>query len=279
MKASPIVHALPYPAIEAGNRSFPEGLYGAELRVSKDGRLVEVEHTISGAPFIEKLIEDDLVRFACLLSVPKAGIRRLIDTGRVGKVDLEDSIMGEPPTLRPVALYVGEDMEHEFTADCGVAELWRGQKITLPKGARIARGSFNKITPSDLSPIRFKQKKELPLGTFKVEQSTEEGFYFIVHAASDVFHFVQNPGDHLTLKDTIVTGVVAQCFSILKHEYGESDDEERSIDDFSNLKLLSEKLHSEFGYDWSDDAFDPAEAATKLYPLHVPTMSSGEDED
>ena len=285
MKSSPIVHALPYPALEAGNLSFPEGQYEADANISKDGRSVEIEHKISGAAFIENLIEDGLVKFACQLSIPKAGVRRLLITERKGVVELDESIMGEPPKLRPVALYYNERIEniddaneYELTEGCGVAEIWQGKKVRLLNGTRLARGDFLNITPSEYHFIRVKTSEDYDPGTFSVKPNTEEGFYFTVHAAPDVAKFIKNYGKDKTLRNSILTGVVGQCFSILKQDSDGS--EEYSMEAFPNLVILSDKIKSQFDYDWTDkDNFDPMRVATMMYPIEVPKMLSDEDED
>ena len=284
MKSSPIVHALPYPALEAGNLSFPEGQYEADANISKDGRSVEIEHKISGAAFIENLIDEGLVKFACQLSVPKAGVRRLLITGRKGEIELDESIMGEPPKLRPVVLYhneaiknIDEANEYQLTKSCGVAEIWQGRKVSLLNGTRLARGNFLNITPSEYHFIRVKVSDDYEPGTFTVKPNTEEGFYFTVHAASDVAKFIQNPGKDKALRHSILTGVVGQCFSILKQDSDGND--EYTIEAFPNLLILSDKIKARFGYDWTDkDNFDPVRAATIMYPIEVPKILPDEDD-
>ena len=275
VKSSPIVHALPYPVLEAGNLSFPEGGYEPSVEMGKDGCSVTIEHKIFGAPFIENLIKEGVVEFYCLFSVPKSGIRKLYKTKKKGKIEWEDSTVGESPKLRPILIYTGEDKEYEFTKECGVAELWQGRKAILPKGARLARGGFLNVKASEYHFLRFTKDETYDRGSFNVEASTEDGFYFKISAAPDVFNFVQKNGMDQPLRSTILTAVVAQCFSILKYKYKETDD--NSNEGFSNLKILSANLEEEYGHDWNDEEFDPMKAATKLYPFKVP--SSGQEED
>ena len=275
IKSSPVVHALPYPALEAGNLSFPEGSYEPSVKMREDGCSAEIEHKISGASFIEKLIDDDKIGFYCLFSSPKSGIRKLHKTGMTGSIKWENSIVGEPPKLRPILVYTGEDKEHIFTKECGVAELWHGKKIILPRGARLARGGFLNVNTSEYSFLRF-EKGDFAPGIFKVEANTEKGFYFTIRAAPDVFSFVQKHGIEDALRLGILTGVVAQCFSILKHEYKERAEDGN---EFGNLKILSAKLEQDYGCDWNDDDFDPMLAATTLYPLRVPSSGKENEED
>ena len=278
VKSSNIVYALPYPALEAGNLSFPQGSYEPEVRMGDDGHSIEIEHRISGAPFIERLIEEGLVNFCCLFSVPKTGIRKLYNTEKVGEISWEKSVVGQPPRLRPLLVFAGKDRKFKLTKKCGVADLWQGKSITLPKGARLARGDFLDVNNSEYSFLRFSKGEgdEYKRGSFKVSPSNEDGFYFKIVAAPDVFDFVQKNGMDVALRAGILTGIVGQCFSILKYKYKETEDDSN---DFPNLRTLSSKLESEYGSDWNDEKFDPMLAATTLYPLQIPSTAINDDED
>ena len=275
IKSSHIVHALPYPALEAGNLSFPSGSYEPKVEIGQDGHSIEIEHNITGAPFIEKLIEEGVVGFYCLLSIPKSSVRELHKTDRSGVIRWEKDIVSEPPKLRPILVYTGEDKEYTLTEKCGVAELWQGRTLTLPRGARLARGSFINVKASEYNLIHLKKSDEHNPGTIDVEVSTEGGFYFVVTAAPDIFNFVKKGGNN-SLRSSILTAIAARCFSILKDEYQENED--NSNDSFPNLKILSAKLEQEYGYDWNDENFDPMLAATKLYPFQVSNEKNMDDE-
>ncbi len=277
VNASPIIHALPYPALEAGNLSFPEGKYLAPAEMGKDGHSIKIEHQISGAPFLKALIEEKKAQFGCLLSVPKVGYRRLfLSETKKQTVEWEATIVGEPPKLRPVLVYTGEEKEYEFTGEHGVAEIWQGEKVFLPKGAKLARASFLNVNTSKHPFLRPEKDDTLDPGCLRVEANANEGFYFSIHAAPDVYRFIQNPGTEQALRLSILTAAVSRCFEILKNGYKEDDD--NSNDAFSNLKILSDKLCDEFGSDWNDENFDPIHAATTLYPIHVPALADEEDE-
>ena len=266
-KSTTIVHALPYPVLEAGNLSFPQGNYDPNVQMQDDGCSIEIEHRISGAAFIEKLIEEGVVQFCCLFSVPKTGVRIMYQTKRKAIIQWESSIVGQPPRLRPMLVYTGNDKQYKLTKGCGVASLWQGKEITLPKGARLARGSFLDVNNSECSFLRFSKDKKLEQGICTVSPNHEDGFYFTIKAAPDVFNFIQKKGMDVALRSGILTGVVGQCFSILKYEYSDSNDD---YQEFQNLKTLSAKLEKEFGEDWNSDNFDPMLTATTLYRFQVP---------
>ena len=178
-------------------------------------------------------------------------------------------------------LYVGEDIEYKLTGDCGVAEVWQDRRIPLPNGARLARGDYFNVTPSDHALIRFKENTDYDRGVFTVSENSEDGFYFSVQAATDVHRFVRAPSENKDLRAAILTGIVARCFSILQERYkpSEVDEYESVIDDFPNLKVLSAKMIEKLEHDWTDDNFDPMLAATMMYPAQVPALQATEDDE
>lgn len=276
MKASPVIHALPYPTLEAGNLSFPNGDYQTPATIGKDGHSVEIEHQISNAPFLEKLIKNGDAKFGCLLSIPKVGFRELsLSDSKSQTIEWAEDITGEPPKLRPVLLYTGAEKKYKLTAKDGVAKIWQGKKVNLIKGAKLARANFLNVRVSEHSFLRFKKSDDYEPGTFTVKANTEEGFYFTVTAAKDVFGLVQG-GQNPALRLAVLTNAVTQCFAILKDDYKESDDD--SFDSFSNLRVLSEKLHSKLGHDWNNDEFDSLLAATSFHPINIESSPDEEDE-
>lgn len=278
MKKNSLIRALPYPALEAGNLSFSEGDYEVDAVTGKSNYSVEITHKISGVPFFEKLINDGVAKFGCFLSISKAGIRRL-DLSDTDKqiVEWSRDILGETPKLLPVLLYTGDEKEYTLTKEDGVAKIWQGKKISLPKGARLARYNYLNVNSSEYGILRFKQEEKHPKGSFTVEANTEEGFYFNVKVAPDIFHFVQASGGKDKLRQAILTNAVARCFEILKNDYKETED--TNIEAYGNLKDLSAKLVDECDYDWNDERFDPSGIATQLYPIRIPDASDGEEDE
>ena len=143
MDSSPIVHTLPYPTIEDGSISFPDGKYSINAE-RKAVNKVDLVHEITGAPFLSKLIDNGDAKFGCLVSVPKTGYRKL-DTcdSNKQKIEWELGITGEAPKLKPVLIYTNDDKEFKLSKDDGVADIWQGKKIVIPKGARLARGELS----------------------------------------------------------------------------------------------------------------------------------------
>ena len=261
---------LPHPAIEDGNRSFPQGDYQVGHKPSGNSNTeIVLHHKLEGAPFIQSLIDQGDAEFACLMSVPKAGYRELRRSkSSEQKIDWNPDIAGKrPPELGPCILYVGEDLEGgTWVQEDGVAEIWVNQGIYIPRGARLAKGRNLRPKLEELL-IRAKYSEKMEPGTFTVVADASDDFHFILRAAKDIFDFIQI--DNSPLRDSIVTHAVSECFHILKTEYNASN-ESKEWKHHPNLVALSELLKNR-GIDghWSEDGFDAATAATELYPIKL----------
>ena len=276
-----MVRSLPYPAIEEGNFSFPEGNYEVTPEKPPENLTTSVilRHELRGARLVEDLIQEGKAKFACLLSVPKTGFRKLyIADSNEQKINWDLGIAGEPPMIRPVVLYVADDkLNYKLTAKDGVAEVWYNRKIDIPKGARLARGRYLRSSAAIQNLIRVRVNENMKLGSFFVTPNSNEGFYFYLEVASDIFEFIQNPQGESELRGSILVHAVSQCFNILKTSYDasgeEGSDEGREWEQYKNLVALSDWLVAQNMPHWSDENFDAVHIATQLYPIRIPSFT------
>lgn len=277
-KPSTGVRALPYPTLEAGNFSFPNGSYVVKSQQEGTaGNEVRLKHEISGAAFVENLIQEGRAKCGCLVSVSKTGYRKMENGTEDNKyeqvVSWDLSIAGEPPLIGPVII-LNEDVEHQFSEEDGVAEIWQGKTIKISRGARLARTQYLRPTATMHHLLKVKKAENMEEGRFKVEPNTNDGFSFSVVAAPDVYDFLQNPQGHDKLKHSMLIHAVSRCFNILQNEYGSNSDSGEEGDEiwaeYFNLRALSDWLNNQGLSHWCDDGFDPMETATKLYPAKIP---------
>ena len=265
---------MPYPAIEDGNLSFPDGVYEVVPNPSgSSATKASIRHELKGAPFVEKLIRNGEAQFACLVSVPKTGFRKLCRAdSSEQEISWDLDIVGEPPILGPVIVYVGDGMSHKLTKQDGVAGIWQNRKIDVPKGARLARGRYLRPSNTMRQLLRVQCSESMKKGGFTVKPNSNDGFYFALEAAVDIFQFLQNPQGELALRRSILVHAVSQCLNILKTDYGASqeDDETGQWEQYRNLKSLSDLLGDRNMGHWSDEDFDAVRVATDLYPIEVP---------
>ena len=279
-KTSSIVRALPYPSIEAGNFSFPGGEYDVNFETF-DGISVEITHRIINAPFLQRLIDGEKAKFGCLVSVPLTSYRKLhlSDTSKQ-TVKWELKVVGEPPMLCPVVICL-EEIKHVFGQDDGVTEIWQCIEVVIPKGARLARGEYRRTSSSLSQLIKVSNIPEMKPGSFEVKACAEDGFYFNLNVAEDLFKFIQSHGQFSSLRRSILVHVASRCLEILSKDYGlkpEEDENSRTWEIYRNLVALTNELEKKELPHWSEDSFSPEKVATSLYPLELPNKNDPEAE-
>ena len=267
-------HSLPYPSLEEGNVSYPNGVYEGVAQSLGDADGVRITHNLESAGFIEKQIARGTAEFACLLSVPNTGHRELCRSRTKDQdVNWDMGVVGEPPIVRPVIVAVKE-FEHTFTDSDDVAEIWVGKKVRIPKGARLARDTFLRSqAPSMRSLLRVVKDENLPAGTFETRATHENGFMFVVRVAPDLQAFLANPGLNDLLRASIGAHMVTSCLALLRQTFGTSG-EGANYMEYSNLKMLAGMLENLNMPIWTDDDFKPDLAATALHPIVLPTSHS-----
>ena len=277
------IHAFPWPILEEGNKSFPNGHYEPKWERSDGECSIKIMHNLSGVPFLQNLIDKGKALFGCLVSIPKTSYRRLelADySSNKQLVEWNEDVVGEPPMLRLLLLAM-EDISHTLTSHDGVAEIWEGQSVTIPKGARLIKAPyFRRGSSSIRSMLRPQRKSELPAGCFMVKESTEEGFFFKIFSSDNLYNFLTSPITDRKLYDSICIHIVSRCFEILTNadEYGYNEDNEnKNWEQYSNLNALTDLLRREEIPHWSDDEFKADKAATMLYPLPIPVIEDEED--
>ena len=273
-QAGEIVRFLPYPVLEDGNLSYPEGEYAVSITLQADGKSVIVHHRVKAAPFLVRLLAERKAKYGCLVSIPLTGYRRLhLFHDADQPVEWGINVVGEPPMLRPVIISVAE-ISYKLGPEDGVKEAWQGRQITIPKGARLAVHDYLRATASLSQLLEIVKAPNLRDGSFEVEPCAEEGFYFKVSVASDLFPFLQNAGGHEEHQGSIFTHIVSRCFEILKQDYGQGEEGEEGAawEPFRNLHALSEELKRRNLQVWYQEDFSADKVATELYPHRLPQL-------
>lgn len=276
--SSETVRCLPYPILESGSLSYHRGEYRVTAIAGGDGRSVTLRHEIQGAPLVDALLREGRARYACLVSVPATGYRRLEQSATSEqRVEWHLDVVGEPPMLRPLILAV-EPIQCTLGEEHGVARAWHGVQLTIPIGARLALHEYLRTNSSIHNLVVLKNDPEMDDGTLKVQECTEDGFYFLVTSATDVFRFLQNPSGYPNHRLSILTHIVSRCFELLEELYANPDGTETDADwtSFRSLKALAAELRSKGLPCWDEEGFDPIKVSTQLYP-HKPTIGEGDE--
>ena len=273
-EGSVVVRSLPYPVLEAGNLSYPHGEYRVEPSPRHDGRSAELRHHVVNAPLVETMLREGRAVYACLVSVPRTGYRKLEQSSSAVQVvrwDLDQ--VGEPPLLQPVIL-AADRVTRAIGPGDGVARAWQGRTLTIPAGARLARAAYLRAVSSRFHMLRFRCDPSMSPGSFRVEECAEEGYYFLVRAASDLFTFVQQPQGHVRHRGSVLTHMVGRCLELLTRPREDGDaGGPRWWDSHRNLQALADELKQrELGH-WDDDDFPADEVSSRLHPHEPPPPS------
>ena len=264
--------AFPWPVLEAGNDSFPDGVYTVTCVDKEPGKSFELRHEVHGAPLIQRWLDSGKLDFVCTVAAPRSMYRMLHKSGaREQVIAWQQQELGEYPMFTPM-IVAQESIRHVAAADAdGLNQIWDGRNLILPKGARVAVGPTFKFKSGIGGLLDFNLDESLSPGRFRIQPSNEDGFKFKVHLAVDLYQHLRHQRNELTGRN-IMVHVVSAALGMLKREYAEDDEEAgEGWQSHRNLVGLADLLEQEGLGHWSDDNFQPELAATGLYPHMIPT--------
>lgn len=262
--------AFPWPVLEAGNGSYPTGVYTVDLVQKRPGRSFSLTHSVENAALVQRWIQSGYVRYVCAVSAPVSAYRDLhVSKEPTHVVAWNPDDLGSYPLFTPM-LVCGQDVDHKVdaTRDC-VHPFWDGTELHLTKGSRLAVCATFALQSGVLGLLDFRVNEDLASGQFKVEPSREGGFRFKVELSEDIFR-------HLNAKYNrrepsgwnVMTHIVSAAFALLQRRYRDEEGDE-GWSSFSNLLALSHVLEQHGLPHWSDENFQPERAATCLYPHRI----------
>ena len=279
------IKAHEYPAIVDGNLSFCNAVYriehkkfeGEEGILGRAGMILE--HHLENAGLVAELVRSEDACYACAISSPKSGHREfhMSTTGYQQELQWDIENYGEPPCFTPMVVARDDISEIRLSSEKhNVHDVWNEAVVKFPKGARLAEHTpFRLIAQGISGMVEFVLDKEIQTpGTLKAIPAPGQNFLFKVHCHKDLFTWVQGVSRNSLASENISPLVVAACLAILKNEYSSDDsDEDGGWKTYNSLWELKDFLEQRNCGHWSDDDFDPLEAATKLYSYQWPSES------
>lgn len=261
--------AFPWPVLEAGNDSFPNGSYTVTCADKDRGKSFELRHKVHGAALIEQWLQQGKLSFVCAVASPRSMYRTLHKSDTSNQlIAWQQQDLGEYPMFTPM-IVVRESIQHTaVAASDGLNQIWDSRELLLPKGARIVVGPTFKFKSGISGILDFNLDDRLAHGRFRVQHSLEDGFKFKVHLAPDLYQHLKHRRNELAGKN-IMVHVVSAGLSILQREWSTDDDEE-GWKSFRNLVGLADLLKQQGLGHWSDEDFQPELTATELYPHSLP---------
>ena len=263
--------AFPWPVLETGNDSFPDGVYEVTCEDKDIGKSFELRHEVQGAALIELWRQQGRLDFVCTVASPRSMYRVLHKSDMpVQIIAWDQQDLGEYPMFTPM-IVAGQAIQHTVSAATdGLNEVWDGREISLPKGARIAVGSTFRFKAGISGILDFNMDEKLEPGRFRIQASHEDGFKFKVFLATDLYQYLRHRRNEQTGRN-IMVHVISAALGLLQRQYSEDDEVEgEGWQSHRNLVGLADLLEQKNLMHWSDDDFQPEYTATGLYPHLVP---------
>ena len=279
----------PYPVMTDSSLDYVEGNFyetlQAEDRMEKRGSKfrIDIEHRLHGQNLVTEFLRKDNAVFACTVTAPVSAWRK-VAVSKISHQDVEngllvhrqvidnqdvsaDQISGEI-TFQPMVLS-SKGMQITIAREHGLDEIWLGDSIQIPQAGILAMGPYWNPKNQMQSVLRLKldRNNKLPNGCFEVKEALEEGFYFEVLVARDLYESLKSPGNAIQHRDSIYSAALAQGFQILKEKYQEYED----WNDFSNLRSLYAKLKSSGVPTWDKSEFSANSAVAHFHPHKLNT--------
>lgn len=259
--------ALPFPVLSDASICYVDRVsYRASVSRKAEGDIL-VEHRLSGGGLVASLVNDGRAKFACIVSVPMTMFRkvyRLDGDGEVvamQRIPCDEGELSGTPKLRPIVVCAEKIPPVTVVESHGLDPFYAGEHVQFPDGAIIADGGWQDFKGhGDI--LRIRKGDGLEPGTFQVTISEQDGFYFLVHAAPDLFRFLQNPN-----------GQNEYCMSVMTHAFSSGLSQLRdnaqlraNWENYQSLQILHRDLEARGLKTWEDPEFSPELAATTIHP-------------
>ena len=270
---SDFVRTFPYPVLDEGNLSFPEGEYTPKFYPDPSGSAANIQHQVNNAALIVNWVREGKAVCGCAVSIPITGYRKFFPSPAFDqKVEWDKESVGQLPFLQP-SIVCCKDIKHTLKRADGVHDRWVGKEIHLAKGTKVAIGPTFRPMSSMQSLLSIEKNKDTSdLAQIRIRTCSDDGFYFKVLVQPDLYAFLQQPGGNgreLHCR-SILIHAVSCCFSILANEYGNDGTSDEGWRSYANLRALHEQMESEGLKTWDTDDFYPEEAATTMWPHRIP---------
>ena len=266
-----------FPVLEAGNISFPNGMYTLDFEPGTDQASFVLKHRIEGAPLISRLLEKQKARYVCVVSSPISSYRHTHVSNTASQhIRWDHNDLGEPPLFTPMVVSVSSCKLLLSEKYDGVHTIWDDHSVAIEKGSRLALGHVIQLRSSILQLISMRENKNLGDGAFYVDAETEQGFRFRVNLSLNLHRFLQIQRGN-GIREHIMTHIVTSCLALLQRDFHEDTEEDGGWKSHRNLRAFADYLKSKDQPHWSDSDFRPEYVATKLYPHIIVEEMDGEE--
>ena len=263
--------AFPFPVLSESSICYVDRVsYKATVNRRAEGGDIIVQHRLSGDNLVASLINEGLAKFACVVAVPMTMHRKVYPVEGEGEIVATQNILcdegelSKSPKLRPIVVCTKSVGPTLVEDSHGLDPFYNGYHVRFPDGAIIADADWKDFKGHG-SILRIRSDDSLEFGTFEVTISETEGFYFVVSVGSELFQFLQHPGERGD-----------RCMDILTHAFSSglaklhADEVLRETwRNYQALQVLHQDLTARGIKTWEEDDFSPELAATTIHPHDV----------
>ena len=276
----PEIKSFPFPVLSPDSMDYAAGEYEAGIARTDNGGVVVVRHHLHGENLIARLLQEGKAAFACIVSLPTTMYRRVFVSDTAATTDRQQinyseaghglrEFAVESPMFRPIVL-VKETIEKTVSDGDGLDSLWSDAAVSIPEGGIIAYGDWQRFRGAMGGLLVVNRDNALPKGEMRIRPDHDGGFRFQVFVDEHLFKNLDTPPDgHGGHRRSVLTHALSDGFRLLQKDFSDN------WKDYTNLRLVADKLAQSGIAHWGDEEFSPAEAATRLYP-HI-FAETGED--
>ena len=248
--------------LEDGSRlDWPDARYQPKVRVA--GNRATIIQALAGAPALERGIVEGAAKWAVEIRCPKTLLSRIElssepkHTVRWRRDELDGVAWIVPGLLAVQKMQlVAEELN----------PLWSGESLLVPPGWWLARGTKRKVDTLAQSLLRFVKAEKLDKGRMEIQSERGSGqLRFVAHLAPDIW------ADIASSRTLQVAALIGVC-GHFPRTFGKDAEEEPAIAREIRLRLEDAGVPV-----WTEDAYDPALAATAIERFHPTPKHEGQE--
>ena len=280
----------PYPMMTSNGMDYVEGhcYETTQLDPVESQNSVRILHRVKGDNLVSQLLLDGRAIFTCTVVAPWCAYRRVVNAANGPRVEADGVVLEQeipladrdfthPVMFQPTVMTTCEIESFQARPSHGFDDLWVGEQIKVPKAAMVAMEPFWNARNVVQSILRVKRDQESRLrpGSFEVTEAAEQGFYFLVEVAPDLYDGLRRPGRSFRHQESIYCAALSQGLDILHRKYKDPV----AWTEHQNLRLLYHMLKEKNAQTWDEDDFKSNQAIAAFHPHRIDVALGNEEYD
>lgn len=271
-----------YPSLTDGTLDYAEGNSYKTERAggSQEDLSICIEHCVTGGNLVAELLLDGRAAFACTVIAACSAYREVFVAPQPPKqingavmqrqeITCDGGKVSHPIIFQPHVVTRTGVPPFKAEPRHGLGSFWMDGFIEFPPAAMIAAGPFWNPLNEVRSILWLQKDKEnrLPAGCFEVDDVVENGFYFRVLVAPELYESLRRAGSAIRHRDSIYAAAFSQGLQILQDKYHTDE----AWKEYPNLRALYAKLREKNLPVWTESNFSPNQTVAAFHPHKLDT--------